>query len=411
VRTHPKTTSNLAWASLAAFAFAVSGCGGGLQLKTIKATQKRPSNVALYFKVQNTSGDGIGGLNADQFRIYEDGSLISPYESKQVILNPEVAAAHYTLLLVDMSGSVSESGASGTVVDAASTFVERVETQQKVGVYAFDGSSNLHPISPFQSAGGAKGGVRSLASFKPQDPSTNLNGAVVKALSELDQALAHDPAPLKFGTLVVFTDGTDRAARVTRDDMRKAVKESQYDVFAIGLGAELKKGGLDDVGKSGTALAENREAVVQAFDTIAQKVEGQTKSYYLLGYCSPARAGKHRVTVEAVYKPDEKSAERTGRTESEFDATGFEPGCDPKSPPNFDVTKGDALVPKEEGKDEKKDDKKDKEKDKEKDKDRDKKPAAKPKPAGPPSLPPPPPPSAAQSQSPSPPPAKQDFNP
>ena len=83
----------------------LAGCAG-LQLTTIKATQNRPSNVAVYFKVQDSSGEPMGGLTADRFRIYEDDQLVSQYESKQTILNPEVAAVHYTLLLVDMSGSV-----------------------------------------------------------------------------------------------------------------------------------------------------------------------------------------------------------------------------------------------------------------------------------------------------------------
>ena len=37
--------------------------------------------------------------------------------------------------------------------------------------------------------------------------------------------------------LVVFTDGTDRAARVSDEDMQTAVDETPYEVFAIGLGA------------------------------------------------------------------------------------------------------------------------------------------------------------------------------
>ena len=84
---------------------------------------------------------------------------MSQYESKQTILNPTVAASHYTLLLIDMSGSISESGSSQAVVDAATTFTEHLEQYQKVGVYAFDGSEDLHPVAPFtNSAGSAKAG-------------------------------------------------------------------------------------------------------------------------------------------------------------------------------------------------------------------------------------------------------------
>ena len=320
------------------------GCAG-LQLRTIKMAQQKPSNVAVYFKVQTNSSEPVGGLTADRFRIYEDGQLVSQYESKQTILNPEVAAAHFTLLLVDMSGSVTESGAVDTLMQAASTFTGHVEKQQKIGIYAFDGSADLYPIVPFtDQPGSTKAGVAQLGSFKPKDPSTNLNGAVVKALDQLDAALGRAQQPMKFGTLVVFTDGTDRANRVPAAEMEQHVREKPFDVFAIGLGAEIKQPQLEAIGKSGTAMAVDRNAIVKAFDEVGAKVEGRTKSYYLLSYCSPSRAGKHAVRIEAVLK-DAKGGEQTGSVESDFDATGFAPGCDPNAPPSFDVTRGDLLAP------------------------------------------------------------------
>jgi hypothetical protein len=402
----------------AALLLGSSGCAG-LQLSSIKMTQQKPSNVAVYFKVQTQSGDPVGGLTADRFRIYEDDQLVSQYESKQTILNPEVAAVHYTLLLVDMSGSVSESGNGELIGQAVGTFTERVEKQQKVAIYAFDGGTDLHPIVPFtDQAGSAKAGARELASYKPKDPSTNLNGAVVKALDELDNALGKAQQPLKFGTLVVFTDGTDRANRVPASTMQQHIKEKPFAVYAIGLGAEIQQAQLSDIGKSGTAMAADRNAIVKAFDDVGAKVEAATKSYYLLSYCSPSRAGKHEVRIEAVVKDGEGKSEHTGSLKSDFDATGFAPGCDPNTPPSFDVTKGDALAP---AADEKKEEKTDKEKAKEKEKEKKKderkaetRPAAPrpapppPKPAAPP--PPPPPPPPAQTAAP-PPPPPQDFNP
>jgi hypothetical protein len=371
-----------------------TGCAG-LQLTTIKATQNRPSNVAVYFKVQDATGEPLGGLTADRFRIYEDDQLVSQYESKQTILNPEVAAVHYTLLLVDMSGSVSESGTGETLVQAVGTFTDRIEKQQKVGIYAFDGSPDLTPIVPFtDQAGSAKAGVEQLANFKPKDPSTNLNGAVVRALDELDTALGKANQPLKFGTLVVFTDGTDRANRVPAADMEQHIHEKPFDVFAIGLGAEIQPDQLANIGKSGTAMAADKTAIVKAFDDVGAKVEGRTKSYYLLSYCSPSRAGKHEVRVEAVVKNGPNDAEQTGSLKSDFDATGFMPGCDPNTPPSFDVTRGDMLLPPPPP---------------DKDKKVDVKVQLKVKASSPPPphLPPPPPPASQ----PAPPPAQQDFNP
>jgi hypothetical protein len=324
----------------------VTGCrSSGLDMQLVRSTTAKPANVAVYFRVDQSDGTPVGGLKAENFKIYEDDKAISEFESKQTILNPTVAASHYTLLLIDMSGSVSKSGQGPVLVDAASAFTEKVEKYQKVGVYAFDGSPDLHPIVPFTASGGAaKGGVKSLASFEPRDPSTNLNGAVVRGLETLKAELAHAEHPLRIGTLVVFTDGTDHAGRVSQNDMRKAIKDSEYDVFAIGLGAEISERELKDIGKNGTAMAQDKGSVVQAFDQIAQKIEGYTKRYYLLSYCTPARAGDHEVTLEATVKTDK--AERRGSVGYRFTADNFGPGCDPNTPPSFDVTKGDAVAPK-----------------------------------------------------------------
>ena len=324
----------------------LAGCGGGLTLTPIRATSNRPSNVVVYFKVEKGK-QPIAGLTADSFKIYEDGDLVSQYESKQTILNPEVAASHYTLLLVDMSGSITDSGAVDTLVDAASAFAERVEgqKQQKVAVYAFSGDPELHPIVPFTTAGGAQAAVKGLASYKPTDPSTNLNGAVIKGLAELDKALASAPNPLRFGTLVIFTDGTDRARRVKWEDVKKALDTTPYDVFAIGLGPELQDAQLSALGKDGYAKAADKTAVVKAFDEIASRIEAATKAYYLLSYCSPARAGKHELTVEAHTKDQKGSDDGAGHLKDQFDATGFGVGCDPNQRPNFDITAGDALKP------------------------------------------------------------------
>jgi hypothetical protein len=333
------------------------GCAR-LELTSIKATQQRPSNVAVYFKVQTESGEPVGSLTANSFRLYEDGQLVSQDESKQTILNPQVAAIHYTLLLVDMSGGVSESGNSELIAQAVGTFTDRVEKQQRVGIYAFDGSPDLSPIAAFtDQEGSAKAGVQQLTTFKPKDPSTNLNGAVVKALDELDGALGRATQPLKFGTLVVFTDGTDRANRVAAEAMSQHIREKPFDVFAIGLGAEMKEPQVKEIGKNGTAMAADKNALVKAFDDIGAKVEARTKSYYLLSYCSPSRAGKHLVRIEASAADSQGKNEKIGSLQADFDATGFAPGCDPNAPPSFDVTQGDALAPPKPEKQDKKDDK------------------------------------------------------
>lgn len=145
-----------------AFALMVaSGCAGrnNLRLTIIDASVQRPSNIAVYFTVDTAAGEPVAGLTAEQFRIYEDDQPVSVLESKQTILHPEVAANHYTLLLVDMSGSVTESGDVPVIVDASRTFADRVQKYQKVAIYAFDGGAQIYPISGFSSGPSAASGA------------------------------------------------------------------------------------------------------------------------------------------------------------------------------------------------------------------------------------------------------------
>jgi hypothetical protein len=305
-----------------------SGCAA-LNPQLVDASVQKPSNVAVYFTVDTRQGDPVPGLTAEQFHIYEDDKLVSPFESKQTILNPSVAAMHYTLLLVDMSGSVTQSGSLPALEEAASRFTTRVGQYQKTAIYAFDGRPDIIPIRGFSSE---SGGAGALGSFSTRDPSTNLNGAVVKAIGVLSRELDHSPVPLRFGTLVVFTDGTDHAHRVSHDDLMSALDKVPFDVFVIGVGAEIDEGELRAIGKSGAALSKDPTAVGASFEKIAERIEGYTKRFYLLSYCSPARAGEHELRVEP-FLSDGKS----GSLVYHFKADGFGPNCDPNRRPSFDL--------------------------------------------------------------------------
>ncbi len=311
------------------------GCAG-LRPQLVDASVQKPSNVAVYFTVDTRRGEPVPGLVAEDFRILEDDKLVSPFESKQTILNPEVAAKHYTLLLVDMSASVAGSGQLPALQDAVNRFTSRLSAYQETAVYAFDGRTELVPLRGF--APGAA--PVSLANFSSQDPSTNLNGAIVKGLDVLEKQLEHSVVPLRFGTLVVFTDGTDHAHRVERDAVLRALGEVNFDVFVIGVGAEIDERELTAFGRNGVALSKNPDLVGEQFDRIAARIEGFSKRYYLLSYCSPARAGTHWLTIEPVTAQGAR-----GRLDYQFNADGFGPQCDPKRKPNFDLRHPRSTTP------------------------------------------------------------------
>src|SRR5207247_4144387 len=98
-------------------------------------------------------------------------------------------------------------------------------------------SPHINPVVGF--GGNVRSGVSALERYKPKDPSTNLNGGVVEAVKVLGHQLDTAAQPLRFGTLVVFTDGTDRAHRVSNDEVRKTLDTAAFETFAMGLAAEV----------------------------------------------------------------------------------------------------------------------------------------------------------------------------
>jgi hypothetical protein len=325
----------LGWCGgLLACAASMSGCGGSLKPQLIDAAYHKPSNVAVFFAVNDDDGEPVADLLASDFNIYEDDKIVSRDESRQTIVNPELAAAHYTLLLVDMSASVTESDQLGRIVAASQEFITRVQPYQRTAVYAFDGSPTLYEVAPFsENEQRTEQGLTKLQQFQSRDPSTNLNGAIVQALDKLKQSLKQSKAPLHFGTLVVFTDGTDRAARVPLQQTLDSIGASETAVFAIGVGNEIDDATLSRIGKDGYIRVENSTALSDAFKQIGDRIVRYTRRYYLLSYCSPARAGNHKVTIEAVTKKQGR-----GTVSYDFDAAGFAPGCDATKPPPFDTT-------------------------------------------------------------------------
>lgn len=307
---------------------ALTGCAQSLRLTRLATAARRPSNVAVFFAVDRASGQPVTNLSSEAFGIYEDGRLLSRQQSRQTLLDPQRAAVHYTLLLLDMSASVSASDQLAAISGATRALVSALARSQQVAVYAFDGSKNLYEIAPFALPGPQTlARVERLRTFESKDPATNLNGAVLAALSQLDDTVQHGSAPLRFGNLVVLTDGTDRANRVPYQQMIDAVEASPHSVYSVGVGRELDDSTLARIGKAGYVRVEDSAAARSAFEEVGDRIVRATRRYYLLSYCSPARAGQHRVALEVT------AAEQRGELDYAFDATGFGAGCDPEQAP------------------------------------------------------------------------------
>jgi hypothetical protein len=339
--------------SLAVLPFA-SGCGlfGGVQVESVATSVQKPSNVAIYMSVSKDD-EPIRSLTEKDFHVREDGQELSPDQTKQVLLPRDVAAVHRALLLVDMSGPVKEGETRNAISLAVARFVTQAHATQPVTVYAFDGGAAIHLIGEYPEGTDAIGDIPALTSYEPQDPSSNLNGAIPEALAQLEARLTVQK-PIRIGTFVVFARGPDLAGRINESKASDALSERKFLKFAIAI-KDAPSFHASRIGRDGVFEAESAASLLTAFDTAGARVASTVERYFLLSYCSPARAGKRRLRVEVVTKdPDGK--ESSGGFSTQFDADGFGSGCDPTQRPRF-------IPPKEPPKEANKDANKEKESD------------------------------------------------
>jgi hypothetical protein len=315
-------------------------------------TVSAPARVSLFFGVDTCDGQPVSGLSADTFEVQENGRPLSALESRRVVRPKGQRYRMGSVLLLDLSGSILRSGDFPALKDAAGRYVRTVlgarDEGHRLAILTFDGREQPEVLVDF--TGDQAAALRALdglevrqctanadcagftdrrtcAGWRCVDESTNLNGAVVKALDRLDEALAQDTATWKEGALVVFTDGSDQAARVSTFDMLERAGRSPARRFTIGLGGELDDQTLRALGPDGSWPVSKVAGLSEAFDAVAAKVTARANRFYLLEYCSPKRAGRHTVKVVARWtKADGETL--VGGLSGAFDATGFSSGCE-----------------------------------------------------------------------------------
>lgn len=325
-----KSTLLFTWA-LALFS---SGCGGGLRVESVATSSDKPSNVALYMAVTK-DGQPAKELFEKNFKISEEGQELTAEQTKQTLLPKDMAAVHRTLLLVDMSGPISEGDTRERITAAVAKFVTRAHTTQAVTVYAFDGGPSIRLISDFPQGTSEVTEIPELSSYKPDEATSNLNSAVVEAIAQLDARLMTAQKPIRVGTLVVFARGPDLAGRVQEYTMSEAVRQTPQLVYAVGI-KNTPGFRATAIGKTGTFEAESATTISTAFESAGAQIADSVNGYYLLSYCSPGRAGQRRLRVNVVMQ-DDKGQELSGSISTTFDATGFGSGCDPTARPHFVV--------------------------------------------------------------------------
>lgn len=326
------------------FALVLTGCKNNsdsqedqeIGVDLLEAKTELPSKVRLFFKVDLSDVEENVNFDPSDFEIYENGSQISSLESQAQIKRESGEFLYSSLLLLDLSGSILNNADLPKLKEAATTFIDETMPAEgedlygtrEMAVYWFDGEQDIHSLVFYTTdRDSLKAGIDSIDENISDDPSTNLNGAVIQGLSlmdtRVDEVREEDSDVALAGSMVLFTDGTDQADRVSTDEAMDTVNTAnqEHSIFTIGLGGEIDEEVLSSFGKNGFELAEDSLQLNESFSAVAERLENESNSYYVLEYCSPKRSGEHTLQLRAVHE------EMFGSFETDFSAEGFTGGC------------------------------------------------------------------------------------
>ena len=82
---------------------ALSGCNlvsGGVKVEPVAVSTQKPGNVALYVAVSK-HGNGVIGLQKDDFKVYENGVALDNEQIKLTLLSTNASTSRHATVLVD----------------------------------------------------------------------------------------------------------------------------------------------------------------------------------------------------------------------------------------------------------------------------------------------------------------------
>ena len=298
-----------------------------------------PSRVSVFFKVESREGQPIAGLTEQDFTIYEKGRndekkrLLSEDETTRVLSDNRQVFKNNIILLLDLSASVTNNSLP-ELKAAASSFIKNamassLNSSNQIGIWFFDGRDAIHSLIDFTDNQQALlSAIESIRSSLATDSSTDLFGAVLKSTKLAESKITESTLQgiLASASIIIFTDGTDQAARYGKEEAYDAVNNASGEInfYTIGLGNEIDEKVLKNIGKTSSVYANNTTNLTEKFAEIAKIISDRANSFYLFEYCTPKRDGSG---INELHIHVERDGQK-GSAMTTFNADGFSDDCD-----------------------------------------------------------------------------------
>ena len=241
--------------------------------------------VLVNATVTDPSNRFVTGLEKDHFQLFEDKVL----QKITQFSNEDIATS--IGLLFDVSSSMGDK--IGRAKDAAIAFLKTSNPEDEFFLLTFADKPSLDEEFTNDVAD-----IQNRLAYKGAKGSTTLYDAVYLGLEKMKQG--HNPKK----AILLITDGEDTRSRYSLINVRNAVKESDVQIYAIGIVNSYYSDFSQ--GRSGRAILEEMTEItggkayfpnsVYELEDICTKIAIELKNQYVLGYAStnPAKDGRWR---------------------------------------------------------------------------------------------------------------------
>jgi Ca-activated chloride channel family protein len=245
------------------------------------------ANLALIpVTVLDPLGRMVTGLDADNFQLLEDGipQKITSFGSEDSPLSIGI--------VLDTSGSMG--GNLAVSQQAVAEFFKSANPEDEAFLVEFSDRPEL--VLPFTHN---LGSILDQILFARSKGNTALLDGVTLAIAEMKKATHPRKA------LILLSDGGDNHSRYTQAEVRNRVKESDVQIYAMGIftgGGDINDDPILLTHLSELTGGRHFEVTLRDMVDVAQKIGIELRNTYLLGY-SPknvARDGKYRSVVVKV---------------------------------------------------------------------------------------------------------------
>jgi hypothetical protein len=270
-----------------------------------------PHEVHLFCNVVDTSRTAVDFLTTDRFSIEENGTSIDPDKAALLVRKRNTFDYHLnTILLLDVSAGIN----LDVLKEAAQAFVSGIDPMQSIAVYAF--SSTLNMVQDFIQDSGQL--IAAIDGITTGSAERNLYGAISQGFNLYSEV--YNLGVFQQGNMVVFTAGDDTKNEKNKEEV---IFTSQFaNVYTIGLGSDVDRDFLDQIGNRGYLIVSDANQLVEAFTQTQASIVKFADSFYWFSYQSSLRGTGTQVVEMSISANAYNGAGSTMK--NSFDASQFE---------------------------------------------------------------------------------------